>query len=217
MRQAHDISSRKEDNTVNSSMLIELMGYLGSILVVVSMLMTSVVKLRVVNTVGAGIFAVYALMIHSYPTALMNSCLVIINIYNLAKLMKSERQYTLIDGRMGNSLLLYILKNNEEDIKKYFPEFDLSLTNMDAIYIIFNDDSPAGILLGRKKGEETIEVILDYSTPVYRDCSVGAYLYSKLREKGIHKLICTEVSEKHEVYLQKMGFVLKNGTYVKEL
>ena len=66
--------------------MIELIGYLGSALVVVSMLMSSVVKLRVINTIGSGIFAAYALMIHSYPTALMNICLVGINIYNLLKL-----------------------------------------------------------------------------------------------------------------------------------
>ena len=48
--------------------MIELVGYLGSALVVASMLMSSVVKLRVINTLGSGIFAVYALMIHSYPT-----------------------------------------------------------------------------------------------------------------------------------------------------
>lgn len=71
---------------MNQSILIEMFGYLGSILVVISMLMTSVKKLRIVNSVGAGIFAVYALIIHSYPTALMNTCLVLINLYNLAKM-----------------------------------------------------------------------------------------------------------------------------------
>lgn len=88
---------------MNSSMLIEIMGYFGSILVVVSMLMTSVIKLRVVNTIGAGIFAVYALIICSYPTALMNTCLVIINIYNLVKLLKNEKQNTMTSGSADES------------------------------------------------------------------------------------------------------------------
>ena len=43
--------------------MIEMVGYLGSALVVASMLMSSVIKLRVINTVGSGIFAAYALMI----------------------------------------------------------------------------------------------------------------------------------------------------------
>ena len=41
---------------MNIPMIIELIGYLGSILVVVSMLMSSVIKLRVINMAGSGIF-----------------------------------------------------------------------------------------------------------------------------------------------------------------
>lgn len=75
--------------------MVELIGYLGSVLVVVSMLMSSVVKLRVINTIGSGIFAGYALLIHSYPTALMNACLVGINLYNLVRLRQGDRSYDL--------------------------------------------------------------------------------------------------------------------------
>lgn len=75
---------------MSTAMIIELVGYLGSILVVVSMLMTSVVRLRIINSVGAGIFTVYALIIQSYPTALMNFCLVVINIYNLVRIYKDR-------------------------------------------------------------------------------------------------------------------------------
>lgn len=72
-------------------MIIEMIGYLGSILVVVSILMTSIVKLRIVNMLGSSISMVYALMIQSYPIAFMNLCLVIINIYNLMKLRKCKK------------------------------------------------------------------------------------------------------------------------------
>ena len=65
---------------------IEAIGYLGSSLVLVSFLMASVAKLRIVNSVGSVIFTIYAFIIHSYPTAIMNICLVLINIYYLVKL-----------------------------------------------------------------------------------------------------------------------------------
>ena len=48
---------------MDTKLLIELFGYLGSALVVVSMLMSSVVRLRVINTIGSVIFAIYALII----------------------------------------------------------------------------------------------------------------------------------------------------------
>lgn len=47
-------------------MVIEMVGYLGPILALVSMRMPSVIKLRVINMVGSGIFAAYAWMIQSF-------------------------------------------------------------------------------------------------------------------------------------------------------
>ena len=90
--------------------MVEMVGYLGSALVVASMLMSSVVKLRVINTIGSGIFAFYALIIHSYPTALMNVCLVGINVYNLIKLNQKDKSYDLVDGAQGEGFLRYLLE-----------------------------------------------------------------------------------------------------------
>ena len=101
---------------MNSSMMIEMVGYLGSVLVLVSFLMASVVKLRVINSVGGLIFAVYALLIRSYPTALMNFCLVGINLYYLARLRYPDRHYTLIEERKDSSVLRAFLEHYAEDI-----------------------------------------------------------------------------------------------------
>ena len=81
---------------MNTSTIIEAVGYLGSALVLVSFLMSSVVKLRVVNTVGSVIFAIYALIIRSYPTAVMNFCLVCINLRFLWKLRRQDPSYHLL-------------------------------------------------------------------------------------------------------------------------
>ncbi len=108
---------------MNVSTIIEMVGYLGSVLVVVSMLMSSVIKLRVINTVGSGIFAVYALIIHSYPTALMNFCLVTINVYNLIKLSKADQSYDLIEAKSDDGMLKFILSYYYDDLKKFFPGF----------------------------------------------------------------------------------------------
>ena len=88
---------------------------------------------------------------------------------------------------------------------------------VDIAYLICNDVSLAGIFLGKKTDKDTAEVILDYSMPVYRDCSVGTYLYARLPSEGIRRLVCEKAEEKHGAYLQKMGFTLENGRYVKEL
>lgn len=198
-------------------MLIEIFGYLGSTLVVVSMLMSSVVKLRVINTIGSFISAIYALIIHSYPLALMNICLIAINLYNLGRLLKSERHYDLIDGKSDDSFLAYLLSYYKNDIQKFFPEMIVDIASIDIAYIVCCDAAPAGVLLGKRLENNVLDISIDYATPTYRDCSVGGFLYSKLIEKGINKLVFSKASEEHKPYLHKMGFINENGIYAKYL
>ena len=74
------------------------------------------------------------------------------------------------------------------------------------------------MLLGTDLGQGTLRVMLDYSTPTYRDCSIGTYLYAKLPSLGVHTLVFAEQeSQAHAAYLTKMGFVQKGGAYIKAL
>ncbi len=66
-------------------MIIECFGYLGSVLVVISMLMNSMTRLRIINTAGCIICVIYALIIKSYPVVVMNGALAVINIVKLLR------------------------------------------------------------------------------------------------------------------------------------
>ena len=104
-------------------LILELIGYLGSLLVIISMLMTSVVKLRIINTIGSVIFCAYALAIHSYPTAAMQVCLIVINIINLYKLNNTKKEYSAVEAKSDDGFLSHFLSANKEDIQKFFPDF----------------------------------------------------------------------------------------------
>ena len=109
---------------MSTALMIEIFGYIGCIFVIISMLMTSVVKLRVINTVGSSISAVYAMIGHSYPLAVVNASLVVINIYNLIKLSKADgNHYDTIRGNKEDSYLTYFIKHYKEDMKKYLGAF----------------------------------------------------------------------------------------------
>ena len=192
---------------MKTSYIIEAIGYTGSLLVVVSMLMTSVKRLRIVNTTGSVIFAVYALIIHSYPTALMNMCLVAINIYQLHILGSKGKHYQLTKVSAGEGMMKYLCEYYYEDITKFFPSVALdAASDCDQAYIISCDAVPAGLLLGNETEKGVITIIVDYATPAYRDTSVGTFLYDKLSEYGMHKLVFSGKSVGHEEYLVKMGF-----------
>lgn len=72
-------------NFLDINILIEIFGYIGTILVVVSMMMTSVTKLRVVNMCGSVISAIYAAICGTWPIVVMNVSLFLINGFQLIK------------------------------------------------------------------------------------------------------------------------------------
>lgn len=199
------------------AMIIEVFGYIGSILVVVSMLMSSVVKLRIINTVGSTVSAIYAVICGAIPLALMNASLIVINIYNLTKLLNTKTEYDLVEGTSDDGMVKYFVKHYAEDISKYFPEFTGETMAQSKAYVVCCGGTPVGMLLG-KEADGGFEVQLDYSVPAYRDCSVGKYLYEQLTSKGISKLFFTQnKSSEHDVYLNKMGFKKEHDVYVKKL
>ncbi len=67
---------------------IEYIGYLASILVVISLTLKDVKWLRIINTFGGIAFVVYALLLGTYPVVLTNVSIVVINLYHLNRLRK---------------------------------------------------------------------------------------------------------------------------------
>ena len=196
-------------------LIIEIVGYLGSALVIVSMLMTSVVKLRVINMIGSVIFAAYALCIHSYPTAAMQGALIIINIVNLRKLLNTKKEYSVVKQSGPQAFSDFFISQNKDDIKKIFPDFS-QIQPDDLVYLICNHSDCAGILIA-SKSDNTLQVSLDYTTPAYRDTSVGKFLYKTLKEEGIKKLKAYAPVEVHAKYLLKMGFKQNQDSFEKDL
>lgn len=71
---------------------LEIFGYAGTVLVVLSMMMTSLTKLRILNVSGSIISAIYALICGAIPLAVMNICLIIINLFHLIKNYISKKK-----------------------------------------------------------------------------------------------------------------------------
>ncbi len=201
---------------MTNAQIIELIGYVGSALVLISFLMVSVVKLRLVNTVGSTIFMVYALIIHSYPTAIMNLCLVLINIRFLWKTTHSTIEYDLVPVNKGEKMVKYILDYYRNDIEKCFPGNSTDYSEANCGYIVCYKSNPVGIMLGTEK-DGVLDLVLDYSSPEYRDFSVGYFLMSRLPEYGIKKLTYRGDVKNHKAYLSKIGFIEKKGIYEKAL
>ena len=61
----------------------EIIGYVASLLVVVSLAMTSVVRLRTISLVGSVAFVVYGVLISSVPILITNAAIAVLNVWFL--------------------------------------------------------------------------------------------------------------------------------------
>ena len=202
---------------MNINMLIEAFGYLGSLLVLVSMLMTSVVKLRIINTIGSVIFTIYAFIIKSYPTALMNFCLVLINLRFLWKMSRMDKEYEIVECDRNDVLLRYLVDHYRSDISKIFPGINLNLRQIDRAYVVLCQGKPVGITLGNAEDDDTLDLKLDYTIPEFRDFSIGSFLFDYLKKKDVRKVVYKGPDENHLAYLNNQGFVKKGNSYIKNL
>ena len=74
---------------------LEIFGYIGTVLVIISMTMRSINKLRAFNIAGGTISTIYSIFMNAWPIVVMNLCLIAINTYHLVRsklYMKRKRQ-----------------------------------------------------------------------------------------------------------------------------
>lgn len=197
--------------------ILELMGYGASALVLVSLLMTSVVKLRVINALGAALFTVYGLAIRSYPTALMNGCLVLVDLWFLYKVMRPDHVFSVESAHGNDSALRHFLQVYRGNVANYFHGWNWEDDETRRGYLVYLDATPVGALVGHEVAPGELLVEVDYAAPSHRDFSVGKYLYSRLPGLGVHTLRSRGGDDSHNKYLRSMGFELVDGEYVKKL
>lgn len=185
--------------------LLEWIGYAASVLVLVSLTMTSIVKLRWYNLAGAILFSAYGFLIGSLPVGIMNFLIVCANLYNLQKMYKRKEDFKIIEIKENDELLMHFLDFYKKDIKSFFPDYKMEKGQMGMF--VLRDMAVAGIFIGSQE-KAGLRIELDYALPQYRDFKVGAYLYNQLSnifyKHDIHSVYCdTGMNLK---YMEKMGF-----------
>lgn len=189
---------------------IEIIGYVASCLLLLAMMMTSVIKLRILNTIGCIMYIVYGLFIGSYPVALMNAAIACVNIVHICRNIFSKHTFELLGIKNDDSLVVPFLNHYKEDIEKNFPEFSFNDRPYACSYVIVRNMNIAGIFLATDMGGGNLLVELDYVIPMYRDFKVGAFLFNTNRElfkkRGFNKITALSGSSFHTRYLRRVGF-----------
>ncbi len=192
---------------------VELVGYLASALVVLSLTMTSVVRLRMVSLAGSITFFVYGTLIDSVPIMITNGSIAVINVWFLRKEFASGgphgRDLGVSQIRSDSPFLADFVEFHLVDIHRFQPDFHLP-TGDDVVALLLNRDGlPAGLLIGRRHGS-TLTIDLDYVLGRYRDSRLGRWLYGPgadvFRTDGIDQLRSAGTTDTHRKYLERVGF-----------
>jgi len=98
---------------------LEIFGYIGTALVIISMLMTSLIKLRIINMCGSIISTTYSIIVGAWPIVVMNICILCINMYHTVKSLRRKKVLSdVIVSPKDKSLLHFI----SHEYPSYFRE-----------------------------------------------------------------------------------------------
>lgn len=188
--------------------LFTVIGYAGSALVVTSLAMRSILKLRLVGLAGAVTFVTYGYLIGAWPIVWTNVVIVLIHLHFLREIRRSDEFFKVLEVRRESNYLRHFLDHYAEDIEKAWPGFHYRSEPDILTLFVLRDMVPAGLFVARKLDAETLELELDYAIPGYRDFKIGRHLYSKnmLRDLGYAAIVAETSGEEAAEYLRKMGF-----------
>ena len=103
------------------------------------------------------------------------------------------------------------MQYHQADMKHFM---DLSVVRFDETFMKFfvtRNTVPAGLFIGKKE-KDIMEILIDYTTPAYRDFKIGTFIYEtndqRFKTMGIKTLVSAKGTPKHQSYLERMGFVL---------
>ncbi len=189
---------------------VELIGYIASVMIFISILSSSILKLRIINLIGSGIFAVYGFLIGSIPTGLMNTLIVIVNVYYLIKFFKSKELFTILEVDQNDQYVKHFLEFYQTEIKKFSFDTNLMKEKWDICFFVLRDMATAGLFSAKKVDEKTLLIALDFAIPEYRDFKIGKYIYDRQEElfgkQGYQQFQVKTINKDHSKYLLKMGF-----------
>ncbi|MDM8528708.1 hypothetical protein QUF58_10950 [Anaerolineales bacterium HSG24] len=193
----------------------EIIGYIASILVAVSLTMSSILKLRVINLIGAACFTVYGLLIAAYPVAAVNFIIVLIDLYYLYEIYVAKEYFNILGISNNSKYLKYFLNFHDQDIKQFFPSFSYTPSEQQFVFFVLRNLVPTGLFVGEIRDKDSLFIKLDYVIPGYRDFKIDKFVYSEnlefFKEQGFREIHTLPSDKKHESHLRRMGFVPDNS------
>lgn len=196
---------------------LEVLGWLGSAVIVWSLLQTQLSRLRTFNLVGTILLIGYNLILGIWPMVGLNVVLAAVNIWYLVGSSREKHDahaFEVLEVEGDDTFLRHVLRVHGADILKFNPTFVHEPFGGDTAYLVLKADETVGVVVLHDEGDATARILLDYVTPRYRDLSPGEFVFGPegpLRARGIRRVIVPE--DMVEPYYEQLGLTRDGGGY----
>lgn len=197
----------------------EVVGWVGSALVVLSLTQARVLRFRWINLAGAVVATVYNAVFEIWPFVAMNGAIAVIDVYWLWRLLRErhdEAVYAVVEVAPDDAYLRHVLKVHAEDIARFRAR---SATPADErlAFLVTRGDETVGVVLVSDLGDGVGRVELDWVTPRFRDFTPGEFVYRRsgvFADRGFRRLVALGGPGQEE-YLTRVGFVREDGGWAR--
>jgi hypothetical protein len=198
---------------------LDLFGWVGSALLIVSLLQARVLRFRLLNLVAGLMLVVFNALIAVWPMVAMNLATGAINVWFIRRLLLDRHDgsaFRVLAVKSDDAYLAYVLQVHRSDVARYQPDFGWDGVSRDDRhpFLILKGDETVGVVIIRVEGD-VAHVELDYVTKRFRDFSPGEFVW---RESGMLRGlgISTVVTSPHTVdpYYARVGFRRDGASYV---
>lgn len=201
---------------------IEVVGWLGSAVLVWSLLQARLLRLRAWNLVGSVILTGYNTAVGVWPMVGLNVVLAGVNLSHLVRLLRSRRDagaYAVVELPADDPFARHVAAVHAADIARFNPGFAWPPEPAGRVaFLVLRGDEVVGVVLVRALPDAVAQVELDYVTPRYRDFTPGRFVFRRsgaLTARGFRRVVTPPGMV--APYYARLGFTREGGVYVLDL
>lgn len=199
---------------------LEAVGWIGSGIVVWSMMQQRILRLRLYNLVGCLIQVLYNGALGVWPVVALNVVLAVVQVINLTRLLRGRDDpatYAVAEVPADGPLLEQVLDRHRADVARFQPAFTAPSPDAEA-YLVMSGDEVVGCVVVHDEGDGVAQIELDYVTARYRDFTPGQFVFQRsgvLAEHGYRTVAAPP--DTVDPYYGQIGFERRGDRYVLDL
>lgn len=195
----------------------ELVGWIGSAVIVFSMLQQRITRLRTINLVGCVIAVLYNFAVGVWPMVALNAVLALIQVVHLIGIARRRHDpaaYSVVRARPEDDVVTSLIARHRDDVDRFTPR---GIDDATMAFVVMSADTVIGAVLAHEAEDGVAVVDMDWVAPAYRDFTPGEFVFGRSgvwQERGISRI---RVPADGSDYYPNVGFVRDGAVWERDL